>query len=61
MYCTHILYFLSGFAGSDEKVEYLKGLGFDEAINYKTMTSMKDALDKACPKGIDLFFDNVST
>jgi len=25
------------------------------------MTSMKEALDKACPKGIDLFFDNVST
>ncbi|XP_065912085.1 prostaglandin reductase 1-like [Dysidea avara] len=48
-----------GFAGSDEKVEYLKGLGFDEAINYKTMTSLKEALDKACPKGIDMFFDNV--
>ncbi|XP_065911184.1 prostaglandin reductase 1-like [Dysidea avara] len=48
-----------GFAGSDEKVEYLKGLGFDVAINYKTMTSLKEALDKACPKGIDMFFDNV--
>ena len=55
LYC-----FLSGFAGSDEKVEYLKGLGFDVAINYKTMTSLKEALDKACPKGIDMFFDNVS-
>ena len=54
------LWFVLGFAGSDEKVEYLKGLGFDEAINYKTMTSLKEALDKACPKGIDMFFDNVS-
>ena len=25
-----------GFAGSDEKVEYLKSIGFDAAFNYKT-------------------------
>ena len=49
-----------GFAGSDEKVEYLKSIGFDEGINYKKMTSIKDALDKSCPKGVDMFFDNVS-
>jgi len=49
-----------GFAGSDEKVGYLKGLGFDEAYNYKTITSLKDTLQTACPKGIDMFFDNVS-
>ncbi|XP_065911514.1 prostaglandin reductase 1-like [Dysidea avara] len=48
-----------GFAGSDEKVQYLKSLGFDEAINYKTMTSLKETLEKTCPKGIDMFFDNV--
>ena len=58
---TVILYTFSvGFAGSDEKVEYLKSLGFDEAINYKTMTSLKETLEKTCPKGIDMFFDNVS-
>ncbi|XP_065910747.1 prostaglandin reductase 1-like [Dysidea avara] len=48
-----------GFAGSDEKVQYLKSLGFDEAINYKTMGSLKETLEKTCPKGIDMFFDNV--
>ncbi|XP_064386880.1 prostaglandin reductase 1-like [Halichondria panicea] len=48
-----------GFAGTDEKVEYIKGLGFDEAFNYKTMGSMSETLKKACPKGIDMFFDNV--
>ena len=49
-----------GFAGSDEKVQYIKDLGFDAAYNYKTMGSMSDTLKEACPKGIDLFFDNVS-
>ena len=50
---------LSGFAGSDDKVAYLKSIGFDEAINYKTVTSLSDAVKKACPNGVDMFFDNV--
>ncbi len=50
---------VSGFAGSDEKVEYVKGLGFDEAFNYKTIGSLSETLKKSCPKGIDMFFDNV--
>ncbi len=41
-------------------MEYLKRLGFDEALNYKTMGSLSENLKKACPKGVDLFFDNVS-
>lgn len=49
-----------GFAGSDAKVEYLKSLGFDAAYNYKTITSLDATLKEACPKGIDMFFDNVS-
>ena len=52
--------FTLGFAGTDEKVAYVKGLGFDEAYNYKTITSLKETLQTACPKGIDMFFDNVS-
>jgi len=58
--CSAYIYCTVGFAGSDEKVQYLKSLGFDEAINYKTMISLKEVLEKTCPKGIDLFFDNVS-
>ena len=57
---THSPCCTAGFAGSDEKVQYLKSLGFDEAINYKTMGSLKETLEKTCPKGIDMFFDNVS-
>jgi len=50
----------TGFAGSDAKLEYLKSLGFDVVYNYKTMSSLKEALAEACPNGVDLFFDNVS-
>ncbi len=47
-----------GTAGSDEKVAYLKQLGFDEAINYKT-ANIAEALAAAAPSGIDCYFDNV--
>ncbi|SHI94751.1 hypothetical protein SAMN02745146_1996 [Hymenobacter daecheongensis DSM 21074] len=47
-----------GTAGSDEKVAYLKQLGFDEAINYKT-ANIAEALAAAAPAGIDCYFDNV--
>ena len=49
-----------GVAGTDEKVALLKNeLGFDEAINYKTTENMTEALKRACPNGIDVYFDNV--
>ncbi|NXI01146.1 PTGR1 reductase, partial [Pachycephala philippinensis] len=48
-----------GTAGSDDKVAYLKQLGFDEAFNYKTVKSLDEALRKASPDGYDCFFDNV--
>ncbi|RYU79543.1 NADP-dependent oxidoreductase [Hymenobacter persicinus] len=47
-----------GTAGSDEKVAYLKQLGFDEAINYKT-ADLPAALAAAAPQGVDCYFDNV--
>lgn len=50
-----------GCAGSDDKVAYLKKLGFDEAFNYKTVKSLDEALSKAFPDGYDCFFDNVSS
>ena len=48
-----------GSAGSDEKCARLRALGFDEAINYKTAKPYAEALKRACPKGIDCYFDNV--
>ncbi len=48
-----------GIAGSVEKLKYLTDkLGFDAAINYKT-EDVKSALKKACPNGIDVYFENV--
>ena len=49
-----------GFAGSDEKVEYLKSIGFDAAYNYKKVSSLSDAITEGCPNGVDVFFDNVN-
>lgn len=49
-----------GIAGTDEKIKLLKDeFGFDEAINYKTTPDIKKAIATACPKGVDIYFDNV--
>uniref|UniRef100_A0AAR2K9Q1 Prostaglandin reductase 1 n=1 Tax=Pygocentrus nattereri TaxID=42514 RepID=A0AAR2K9Q1_PYGNA len=48
-----------GSAGSDDKVAYLKELGFDHAFNYKTIPSLDEALKKASPEGYDCYFENV--
>jgi NADPH-dependent curcumin reductase CurA len=49
-----------GIAGTDEKVEMLKSeFGFDEAINYNSTENMTGAIAKACPNGVDVYFDNV--
>ena len=47
-----------GIAGGAEKCEYVTELGFDAAIDYKSENVM-EALGEQCPKGIDVFFDNV--
>ncbi|XP_071798377.1 prostaglandin reductase 1-like [Asterias amurensis] len=47
-----------GFAGSDEKVAWIKELGFDEAFNYKKV-DLDATLKKAAPNGVDCYFDNV--
>jgi len=48
-----------GLAGTDEKCRWItEELGFDAAINYRT-EDIPAALKKACPDGIDVYFDNV--
>jgi NADPH-dependent curcumin reductase CurA len=49
-----------GIAGTDEKVQMLREeLHFDEAINYRKSGNLVDDLKKACPEGVDVYFDNV--
>jgi NADPH-dependent curcumin reductase CurA len=48
-----------GIAGGPEKCAYLtKDLGFDAAIDYKN-EDVGQALRQHCPKGINVYFDNV--
>ena len=48
-----------GIAGGPEKCARLTGdFGYDAAIDYKS-ESLYPALKKACPEGIDVYFDNV--
>lgn len=45
--------------GSDEKCRHaVEDLGFDAAVNYKSATPLTEQLRAACPKGIDVYFDN---
>jgi NADPH-dependent curcumin reductase CurA len=47
-----------GIAGGQEKCDYLRSIGFDAAIDYKHQ-DVKAALREHCPKGVDVYFDNV--
>jgi NADPH-dependent curcumin reductase CurA len=48
-----------GIAGGAEKCHYIVDeLGFDAAIDYKS-EDVKQSLRKHCPRGIDVYFDNV--
>jgi hypothetical protein len=47
-----------GIAGGAEKCRYLTEIGFDAAIDYKA-SDIKAELRTHCPKGIDVYFDNV--
>jgi NADPH-dependent curcumin reductase CurA len=49
-----------GIAGTDAKVQYLLDeLGFDGAFNYKTTADYRARIKELCPKGVDVYFDNV--
>ena len=48
-----------GIAGGKEKCDFVVNeLGFDACIDYKS-GSVKDGLKLHCPKGVDIYFDNV--
>ena len=48
-----------GIAGGADKCKYVKDeLAFDACIDYKA-EDVKKALREHCPKGIDVYFDNV--
>ena len=48
-----------GIAGGAYKCAYVKEeLGFDGTIDYKN-ENLKSALKRECPKGVDVYFDNV--
>jgi len=49
-----------GITGTDEKAELLKSkFKFDYAVNYKTSTDLSKVILDVCPKGVDVYFDNV--
>jgi NADPH-dependent curcumin reductase CurA len=48
-----------GIAGGAEKCRYIETeLGFDAAVDHRT-ADLGAALDRACPNGIDVYFENV--
>lgn len=48
-----------GVAGGEEKCAFItKELGFDAAVDYKK-GKVFESLQAACPKGIDIYFENV--
>ncbi|MEO8036536.1 MAG: NADP-dependent oxidoreductase [Acidobacteriota bacterium] len=51
--------YVVGTASSEEKCTFVKDeLGYDDCINYRK-GDIKESIEKACPKGIDVYIDNV--
>jgi len=52
--------YVVGSAGSDEKVSWLlEEAGVDDAFNYKKTDDIIAEVGKKCPKGIDVYYENV--
>ena len=47
-----------GIAGSEEKYAQSRVFGFKDCINYKT-EDIDQRIKELCPKGVDIYFDNV--
>lgn len=49
-----------GIAGGKKKCDFVtRELGFDDCVDYKAASDIDAALKSACPKGVDVYFDNV--
>src|SRR5205823_6716866 len=49
-----------GLAGSPAKIDYLvRELGYDSGIDYRAEPDLDAAIRRACPDGVDVYFDNV--
>jgi len=52
--------YVVGSAGSDEKIAWLlQEVGVDAAFNYKAVDDIIAEVGRQCPKGIDVYFENV--
>jgi NADPH-dependent curcumin reductase CurA len=52
--------YVVGSAGSQDKIKLLTSkLGYNAAFNYKEEEDINAALKKYCPRGIDMYFENV--
>jgi NADPH-dependent curcumin reductase CurA len=48
-----------GIAGAPEKCAWVKNVArFDDVVSYKT-GDLREGIDRTCPDGIDVYFDNV--
>lgn len=47
-----------GIAGQDEKLSWLRELGVDAGINYRSQNVARE-LRRCAPDGVDIYFDNV--
>ncbi len=49
-----------GIVGSADKAELITGeLGMDAAVNYRETPDIAAEINKLCPDGVDLYYDNV--
>ena len=49
-----------GLTSSDDKAAWLeRDIGYDVGVNYNAAGGLDEALKKACPEGVDIYFDNV--